>query len=347
MRTIIFTYEGFEYTNIGDYIQSLAAKQFVNDEKDIIYVHRDKLSEYAGENAKVIMNGWFTHIPANWPPAPAIMPLFVSFHINYEAYQSLLSLNSIEYLKQYEPIGCRDIDTALKLQEKDVKAYFSSCLTTTLGYKYKSSRRSDKIYIVDPVHYVPEMSYRFKKYKLLLEYITHLTGIRKYIRNIKANNIYDLKFNHKNLNRYAAIIRSYIVVKQLLNKDELDKAIVLTQYHYDYEYPTNESRFKRAEELIHMYSEARLVITSRIHCALPCLGLETPVIFLKNSEDTIQSTCRFKGLEELLNVIIFRKNKIMSSCKFPLNINLLSNKNTYKKYSSALIERCRKFFEKV
>lgn len=346
MRTIIFTYEGFEYTNIGDYIQSLAAKQFVNNEKDIIYVHRDKLSEYTGEKAKVIMNGWFTHISANWPPAPAIKPLFVSFHINYEAYQSLLSLKSIEYLKQYEPIGCRDIDTALKLQGKNVQAYFSSCLTTTLGYKYKSSNSNDKIYIVDPVHYVPEMSYRFKKYKLLVDYITHIFGIRKYIKNIKENNIYDLKFNVKNLNRYAAIIRSYIIVKQILNKDELDKAVVLTQYHYDYEYPTNESRFERAEELIRMYSEARLVITSRIHCALPCLGLETPVIFLKNADDTPESTCRFKGLLNLLNIITFKKNKIIDSCiKTPMSAVKIKNKNDYKRYSLDLIDQCTKFYK--
>lgn len=35
-----------------------------------------------------------------------------------------------------------------------------------------------------------------------------------------------------------------------------------------------------AKYLIRKYAKAKLVVTSRIHCALPCLGIETPVIFV-------------------------------------------------------------------
>ena len=121
----------------------------------------------------------------------------------------------------------------------------------------------------------------------------------------------------------------------------------MTQYHYDYEYPTNESRFKRAEELIHLYSEAQLVITSRIHCALPCLGLKTPVIFLQNKDDSIESTCRFNGLLELLNVIEFRKNKIIKSpYKLPLDPDKMNNTTRHLSYANKLIERCKAFANK-
>lgn len=346
MDSLIFTYEGYENTNIGDYIQSLAAKQYCED-NNIVYYHRDKLNQYKGPDVKVIMNGWFTHEPENWPPSKYIYPLFVAFHINVEAYKYLLSENSIQYLKQFEPIGCRDENTAEILRSKGVNAYFSSCLTTTLGYKYSSNKERSKIYVVDPVHFVPEMSYRFRKYLFVLYYIRFFRGINHYIKSLKRNNKYDLSFCKKNLDRYASIIRSYIIIRQILSPVDLKKMEVLTQYHYDYEYPTNESRFQRAEDLIRLYSNAQLVITSRIHCALPCLGLNTPVVFLQNDDDSIESTCRFDGLLSLLNVIHFRKNKVTKSIySLPINVNKVKNKPAYLKYSVVLISMCKEFFSR-
>ena len=65
------------FFNIGDNIQSLAAKQFL-PRVDVL-INREKLAEYQGEQTKVIMNGWFTHNTHNWVPSDAINPLFVSF----------------------------------------------------------------------------------------------------------------------------------------------------------------------------------------------------------------------------------------------------------------------------
>ena len=44
------------------------------------------------------------------------------------------------------------------------------------------------------------------------------------------------------------------------------------------------ARFTAAYELMEMYSRASVVITQRIHCALPCVAMGTPVIFI-NSPD--------------------------------------------------------------
>lgn len=343
MKSIIFTYEGYKETNIGDYIQSLAARQFV-DEKDVIYWNRDELDKYP-ENAKVIMNGWFTHRPANWPPSPTLCPLFVAFHINSSAYSELLSEKSIEYLKKYEPIGCRDKTTAELLQERGVKAYFSSCLTTTLGYKYKSAKRSNKIYVVDAVHYVPEASRRIQKYKFLAYYLFHYKGCKKFINSARHNNKYEVNIG-KEYDRFCQLVRSYIISKQLLHKDELKDVVILTQYHHNKEVPTNAERFQRAKELLHKYSEAKLVITSRIHCALPCTGLGTPVIFLKNMDDSESSVCRFKGLLDLLNVVEFKKNKIQNSnIELPIKSNSIKNPPTYKEFAHQLISKCTSFFK--
>lgn len=54
-----------------------------------------------------------------------------------------------------------------------------------------------------------------------------------------------------------------------------------------------------AKRYLNLYQRAHLVITSRLHVALPCLAFETPVIFVnkKNEQE------RFSGLLELLNSV--------------------------------------------
>ena len=58
-------------------------------------------------------------------------------------------------------------------------------------------------------------------------------------------------------------------------------------------------RFSSAHELLMMYSSARVVVTSRLHCALPSLALGTNVLFLEPLGDR----SRLGGLNELLNRI--------------------------------------------
>lgn len=134
--------------NIGDYIQALASSQFYPRIDG--FVERDELSLYDDEDCKVIMNGWYMAKPENWPPSRHINPLFVAFHINSKAKDSMLSKESIEYLKKYEPIGCRDTYTMDLLKGKGIDAYFSGCMTLTLGYKYKRKVCGNKVYFVDP-----------------------------------------------------------------------------------------------------------------------------------------------------------------------------------------------------
>ena len=78
MKNLLLTYQSHPMINIGDYIQSLAARQFLLESPE--WVERDYLNEYDGEEAKLIMNGWFTYRPENWPPSPKIHPLFVAMY---------------------------------------------------------------------------------------------------------------------------------------------------------------------------------------------------------------------------------------------------------------------------
>jgi hypothetical protein len=55
-------------------------------------------------------------------------------------------------------------------------------------------------------------------------------------------------------------------------------------------------RFARAQRLLDTYASASLVITSRIHCALPCLAFGTPVVFVRPE----RGLSRLSGLAELM-----------------------------------------------
>ena len=345
MKKVVLTYEGFKHTNIGDYIQSLAAKQFI-DSEEILYHHRDELNSVE-EEAKVILNGWFTHKPENWPPSPLLRPLFVAFHINTQVYKKLVSEKSIAYFKQHEPIGCRDESTAELLRKKGLDAYFSSCLTTTLGYKYRSTERNNKIYVVDAAHFIPEVQRRFQKYKFLLYYLINCNKIKPLLDGLRKNKC-PVDLSPKLFDRFCGVVRTFLLLRQILSPADLQRVELLTQNHFSHELPTNQLRFQRAEELLKMYSQAALVITSRIHVALPCLGLGTPVIFLQNMDDSEESTCRFKGLIDLLNVIQFRRNSVLvSPFPLPLNIDEVRNPKRYQSYAEDLMKKCKDFMSSI
>ena len=60
----------FEYTteNIGDEIQSIAARRFLPSVD--YYFNRDSIddTDTGADEVKLIMNGWYTHKPENFPP---------------------------------------------------------------------------------------------------------------------------------------------------------------------------------------------------------------------------------------------------------------------------------------
>ena len=125
--------------NLGDEIQSLAARRFVP--RVTRYLNREALNEVRASSGHVywtIMNGWYAHLPKNWPPSPAVRPLFVSIHITNEPSGGMLPSDIflaepvVRYLRAAGPIGARDISTLAMLRNAKVESYFSGCLTLTL-----------------------------------------------------------------------------------------------------------------------------------------------------------------------------------------------------------------------
>lgn len=75
--------------------------------------------------------------------------------------------------------------------------------------------------------------------------------------------------------------------------------------HFIEELPslTLEERMKRTEELLIRYSKAKFVVTSLIHCALPCIAMGTPVLFIDfGFNKKVTRRDRFEGIIDMLNI---------------------------------------------
>jgi hypothetical protein len=330
----LLSIDNYTPTNIGDYVQALAASQYLPRIDG--FINRENLSEYNGEDSKVIMNGWYMHNPKKWPPCEKIYPLFVSLHLNISAEKEMLSPEGIKYFKQHEPIGCRDEYTRDNLLRHGVEAYFSGCLTLTLGNKYTTSEKRSDVYFVDP--YIPKengLGYLLRDSFYLVAHIRQTIVISKQMK-VGASGL-------KNILRVARFGRLY---SRVFSKDTLINARYITQENECYSSLSNNERLKEAERLVRLYAKAALVVTSRIHCALPSLGLGTPVYLVRKANDKIGSSCRMGGLEELFNTIKVSADK--AECTFHTNgklslRNMIPNKESWKPLAKALSERCYSF----
>lgn len=126
----------YKTINIGDEIQSLAARQFLPEL--IKYVDRDQIglaSCSLVRTTKLVMNGWYMH-GSDWPPASQnLEPLLISMFVNQRdpAVRAAFSSEaSLRFLKRWGPVGARDATTLAFLRSLGVPAYFSGCLTLTL-----------------------------------------------------------------------------------------------------------------------------------------------------------------------------------------------------------------------
>lgn len=324
------------YVNIGDYVQALASAQFFPTIDG--FIEREKLKDYNGEECVMIMNGWYMYRTEQWPPSPKIHPLFYAFHINSTVKERMLSDESIVYLKNHEPIGCRDTNTMNLLRNKGVDAYFSGCMTLTLGYKYKSEEKEDKCYFVDPYF---NFTWNFKQVlKASLCFCMHPNDIFLITRK------YRYSYQGKGLKKLLKIAAFYNEYSKFFTPKTLVDAEYISQQDsfYKNDFPTNEDRLKEAERLIMKYAKAKLVVTSRIHCALPCLGMETPVIYIENKLQDEASSCRLGGLEQLFTIFYWHKGRLkpQGSLERKISINHLPvNKNLWKNIAVNLITSVR------
>lgn len=293
--------------NLGDYIQSIAVQDLIGEKS--ICVDREKLDIYKGSKINLIMSGWFMENPNRWPPSEKISPLIISFHLNPTAKKKMLSVVGIEYFKKHEPIGCRDTYTQNILIKKGIKTYFSGCLTLTLKNKKK-------------VH---------KKDGILV-----LSALDRMNTSINKNNFFIQLFKFPK--KYYNYIKSKRLLDNFISDQNPSKVITKSQIIEINKYSVKE-KFSMAREQLKMISESELVITSRIHTALPAVSLGTKVIFLTDGLDHINQKSRLEGLSDYFYCC---KTSDLSE----LNIKNISPKKSHKGISKDLIEKIDQFFSK-
>jgi len=115
----------------------------------------------------------------------------------------------------------------------------------------------------------------------------------------------------------------------------LNKNIISIEHHInDQSLKLNiQNRFDRANELLNLYRNAELVITSRLHCALPCRSFGTNVIFMHNNYN---SDPRFKGLEKYINGIDGISKNILDKSTIQKDLIIDIKKELNSKFTSLL-----------
>ena len=107
---------------------------------------------------------------------------------------------------------------------------------------------------------------------------------------------------------------------------------------------SNESwdeRKKRVEEVLKLYQGAHMVITTKLHCSLPCLALGTPILLLYDTSFA-ENKDRIGTFLPYLNYIN-RENFLTSDIDFD---NPKQNSTKYLKLRKQLEERCIEFVKK-
>lgn len=101
-------------------------------------------------------------------------------------------------------------------------------------------------------------------------------------------------------------------------------------------------RFAQVEKLLELYQNATAVVTTRLHCVLPCLALGTPVLLLKDDDVLIEHS-RLDGLSELAHTAR-TKDLLEGSVDFDL-ANPPANPDQYLQIRNNLIQTVNRFVE--
>lgn len=157
---------------------------------------------------------------------------------------------------------------------------------------------------------------------------------------------------------YIQLAYFYSVYSKLFDPQLLKEASYTSQWIENQNY-THTELLQKAKTLVGRYAKAKMIITSRIHCALPSIGCETPVLFI-TSEDLRSITDtpvggRLGGISEFFNLIEYNdKNELIIADNVNFKkINIIDstfsfhNKKNYVPYRDALIERCKSFAKKT
>jgi hypothetical protein len=114
-----------------------------------------------------------------------------------------------------------------------------------------------------------------------------------------------LKYEEVKRQEYICLIDVSKDIEDFIRKRTTREIIVIK--HERENWPTNyNDRLDEAKKLLEIYRRAHMVITPRLHGALPCIAMETPVLLVRN----LLGDERYEGLKELTNYCI--KSELLS-----------------------------------
>lgn len=232
-----------ERLTIGDDMQLLAIENLYNNMgikyDEVIRIPFHDLGNYDGEYAVLPISFplfGYNHDLAVTQFSPKIIPVFLALSTLSQNY----SKEDLDYLRRFEPIGCRDLHTMEGLRKNNILAYLNGCMTATFPNKRIDECKKDreKIFCID----VPD-------------------SFRQYIP-----------------------------------EDIIKNCIFLSHTFYPEELPDGPEA--KAKELYEMYiREAKMIVTTRLHGALPCIAAGIPVIMFKKN-----LSFRFTGIDSLFHI---------------------------------------------
>lgn len=143
-----------KFVNAGDNMQTLAIEAIYErmniPAEEIVLIDFSELQTYEGEYVLLPINFLFQTDYHNIPFSNKIVPCFVGLSLFATEYPTPPVL---EYLRRYEPIGCRDEQTLNLLREHAIDAYLAGCMSATLPLRENLSTfgqtASKRVLLVD------------------------------------------------------------------------------------------------------------------------------------------------------------------------------------------------------
>ncbi len=103
---------------------------------------------YPNRRVWCLLHGWYHQwgfgFGTPFPPPDDLRAFVLSFHLH--DYRSL-DQDTCKFLRQHQPIGCRDWSTTDWLLNAGVDAFFSGCLTSTLSLAPGAQHATDPLYV--------------------------------------------------------------------------------------------------------------------------------------------------------------------------------------------------------
>lgn len=163
--------------NIGDVIQTIALENIYEhmgiERQQIAHIPLCDIHDYSGEYTLLPMCGMA--LGTGFVPFPIsyrIIPVFISAHI----LTSELSSEAVDFLRTYQPIGCRDEHSLNIMRRYNILAYLSGCLTVTFPRRTTVPDKPKVLLIDTPASLEPHIPEQIREHS---EYLSHLLPIPK------------------------------------------------------------------------------------------------------------------------------------------------------------------------